>query len=297
MAARCDRPQALLGEFLVYLGAELQLSRNTGAAYRRDLDRLLDGAVELPDRGAILRYLRELRGGHASASVVRALAAIRGFFRYLHAEGHSQDDPAEGLLGQRLEQRLPPVLSQAAVEKLLAAFDGDEPLAQRNRTILHTIYASGCRVSEIVGLETHSLVLDHRCLRVLGKGQRERLVPLSPRALALIQQYLAEVRPTLAARRLGRSEDRLFLSRTGRPLDRIRLYQILRTAADRVGLRVPVSPHALRHSFATHLVSGGADLRVVQELLGHASLATTQIYTHVDQSRLRSVHEKYHPRG
>jgi integrase/recombinase XerD len=297
MTARRDRPQAMLGEFLVYLGAELQLSKNTVAAYRRDLTRLLDDAETLPGRNAILRHIKELREGHAPASVVRALAAIRGFFRYHHAEGHIPDDPAEGLLGQRLESRLPPVLTEAAVEKLLEAFAGDDLLALRNRAILHTIYASGCRVSEIVGLDTHSLVLDHRCLRVEGKGRRERLVPLSPRALALIERYLKDVRPALAARRAGRSDDRLFLSRTGRPLDRIRLYQILRLAADQAGLQVAVSPHALRHSFATHLVSGGADLRVVQELLGHASLATTQVYTHVDQRRLRSIHEKYHPRG
>lgn len=297
MAASRARPKTLLGEFLVYLGAELQLSQNTLAAYRRDLTRLLAERDELPDRGDILRHLTELRKNYAPATVVRELAAIRGFYRYLHAEGHIETDPAEGLLGQRLEQRLPPVLSERAVNKLLAVFDGEDLLAMRNRTILHTIYSSGCRVSELVGLETHSLVLDHACLRVEGKGKRERLVPMSPKALELMQGYLKEVRPKLAARRSSRGDDRLFLSRTGRPLDRIRIYQLLREAADRAGLHVPVSPHALRHSFATHLVSGGADLRVVQELLGHASLATTQVYTHVDQRRLRNIHEKFHPRG
>ncbi len=297
MAASRAGPKTLLAEFLVYLGAELQLSKNTLAAYRRDLSRLLQDRSELPDRGAILRHLGVLRENYAPATVVRGLAAIRGFYRYLHAEGYISEDPAEGLLGQKLEQRLPPVLSERAVDALLGVFDGDDLLAQRNRTILHTIYSSGCRVSEVVGLETHSLVTDHRCLRVVGKGRKERLVPMSPAALELMRHYLAEVRPKLADRRTSRSEDRLFLSRTGRPLDRIRIYQLLREAAEHADLNIPVSPHALRHSFATHLVSGGADLRVVQELLGHASLATTQVYTHVDQKRLRSVHEKFHPRG
>ena len=292
-----SRPSALLSEFLVYLGAELQLSQHTVAAYRRDLSRLLADMAELPGRESLLEHLRDLGRTYAPASVVRAMAAIRGFFRYLHAEGHTQSDPTEGLLGRRLERRLPPVLSLESVEALLEAFPGDSPLSRRNRTILHTFYATGCRASEVVGLTAHSLVVDHRCLRVLGKGGKERLVPVSPRAMELILDYQKSVRPTLAARASGPEPEQLFLSRTGRPLDRIRLYQVMRKAADHAGLHLPCSPHALRHSFATHLVSGGADLRVVQELLGHASLGTTQVYTHVDQARLRGVHSEFHPRG
>lgn len=292
-----SRPTALLSEFLVYLGAELQLSQHTVAAYRRDLTQLLTNRPNLPDREALLDHLRDLGRSHAPASVVRAIAAIRGFFRYLHAEGHAASDPTEGLLGPRLEQRLPPVLTLESVEALLAAFPDDSPLSCRNRSILHTFYSTGCRVGEVVGLTVDSLVVEHNWLRVLGKGGKERLVPLSSRAMALILDYQENVRPVLLARASGPEPAQLFLSRTGRPLDRIRLYQVIRKAADHAGLHLPCSPHALRHSFATHLVSGGADLRVVQELLGHASLGTTQVYTHVDQTRLRSVHKEFHPRG
>ncbi len=299
-------PQSQLSEFLVYLGAELQLSRHTVAAYRRDLQTLLARRPEWPDRTAILEHLQGLRTRYAPASVVRAMAAIRGFYRFLLGEGRIDQDPAEGLLGPRLEARLPAVLSPRAVAALLDSYPGDDPLPLRNRAILHTFYATGCRVSELVGLTTDCLVVDHRCIRVLGKGRRERLVPLTPRALLLLQQYLDSVRPTLLLRRRRRGGetrrdrgdfDRFFLSRTGRPLDRIRLYQIVQEAGRRADLHLPCSPHALRHSFATHLVSGGADLRVVQELLGHVSLATTQVYTHVSQDRLSRVHRQFHPRG
>jgi integrase/recombinase XerD len=291
------RPTALLAEFLVHLGAELQVSRHTVAAYRRDLTRLLDERAQLPDRAAILAHLAELRLTLAPASVVRAMAAMRGFFRFLHAEGRLAEDPAEGLLGARLEQRLPPVLGRRSVEQLLDAFADDGALGLRNRAFLHVLYATGARVSEALGLDETSLLTEHAFLRVRGKGDKERLVPLSARAAELLDRYRRVVRPTLLARRARGAPTALFLSRTGKPLERVRAYQIVREAAVRAGVTVACSPHTLRHSFATHLVAGGADLRVVQELLGHASLATTQIYTHVDPERLRKVHERFHPRG
>lgn len=287
----------LLQEFLAYLTIELQLAQNTVLAYRRDLERLLAGHKTLPDRAGILRHLTTLRRAYAPASVVRAMAAIRGFCRYLHGEGLLDQDPTQGLLGARLEQRLPPVLGRRAVEQILASFPADGGLALRNRALLHALYATGCRVSELVGLTVHSCIHDHRCLKVLGKGNKERLLPLSPQAHELIQRYQQEVRPSLAARQPSDHQDRLFLSNHGLPLGRMRIYQIVRLAAERAGLDVACSPHSLRHSFATHLVAGGADLRVIQELLGHASLATTQVYTHVDQERLRQVHKSFHPRG
>lgn len=290
------RARQQLADFLVYLGAELQLSSNTVAAYRRDLSRLLSAHRELPDRSAILDHVRELRRTHAPASVLRALAATRGFYRFLYAEGLIAHDLTDGLLGARVERQLPKVLGRRAVEALLDAFDTETPLGLRNRCILHVLYATGCRVSEVAGLSLSGFLSDHDFLRLRGKGDRERLAPLSPAASNLLQRYLAEVRPSLAR---GRSAgtDAMFLSRTGRPLERVRLYQIVREAARRQGIQVACSPHALRHSFATHLVTGGADLRVVQELLGHASLATTQIYTHVDAERLRTSHGRFHPRG
>ena len=291
-----DVATSLLAEFLVFLGAELQLSPHTTAAYRRDLTPLLAGQRNLPDREQLLAHLRGMRATHAPASVARALAAIRSFYRYLHAEGHLAADPTEGLLGVRLEQRLPPVLSRTAMQRLLDVFGTEAPLDLRNRALLHVLYACGCRVSEVCTLRLQGYLRDQLLLRLRGKGDKDRLVPLAPLAAGLVDRYLAEVRPR-HLRDLDLAQDALFLSHTGRPLDRARIFQIVRVAAGRAGVNVPCSPHALRHAFATHLVAGGADLRVVQELLGHASLATTQIYTHVDQTRLRDLHRRFHPRG
>ena len=287
-----------LEEFLAYLSAELQLSTHTVDAYRRDCARLLDGRRSLPDRSDLLEHLAGLRRTHAPASVVRALAAIRGFCRFLYAEAVLDEDPAEGLLGARLEQKLPRVLGRRTIEHLLShgVPDTGQPLDLRNRALLHVLYATGARVSEIAGLTADSIDPKHDFVRVLGKGRLERLVPLSPVAQELVQRYLTETRPLLAARR-GNPSDALFLSKNGRPLERIRIYQIVREAAQRADVTVACTPHSLRHAFATHLVSGGADLRSVQELLGHASLSTTQVYTHVDSKRLRDTHQRFHPRG
>jgi len=285
-----------MADFLVHLGAELQVSRNTVAAYRNDLQRLLRDAGGLPDRRAIDRHLSELLATHAPASVARAAAAIRGFYRFLHAEGLAPDDVTDGLLGAKLEQKLPKALTRRHVERMLGR-DAEDDLGVRDLAILHVLYATGCRVSEVTGLRTTSVVEEHRMLRAFGKGNKERLVPIADEALARLQRYRDEVRPRLRRRALRDPGDVLFLSRTGRPLDRVRVYQIVRAAAEAAGIEAACSPHALRHSFATHLVAGGADLRSVQEMLGHASLQTTQVYTHVDHERLRAVHQRLHPRG
>jgi integrase/recombinase XerD len=286
----------LLADFLVYLGAELQVSPHTVAAYRRDLERFLASHAEPPGRAAIASHLDALLRNHAPASVARAAAACRGFYRFLHAEGIAAEDPTEGLLGPKLEQRLPKALSRKAVVRLLGAIP-EHPLALRDRAMLHTLYATGCRVSEVTGLRTTSIVEEHRMLRAFGKGNKERLVPVSDEALGLLLRYRGELRPLLRARAKEDPGDVLFLSRTGRKLDRERVFQVVQQVAAAAGLEVACSPHALRHSFATHLVQGGADLRSVQEMLGHASLATTQVYTHVDSSRLKAVHSRFHPRG
>lgn len=291
-----QRPQQAMADFLVHLGAELQVSRHTVTAYRNDLERLLRGTERLPDREQIDRHLGGLLETHAPASVARAAAAIRGFYRFLHAEGLASDDVTDGLLGAKLEQKLPKALSRRHVERMLQR-EAEGDLAVRDLAILHVLYATGCRVSEVTGLRTTSIVEEHRMLRAFGKGNKERLVPIADTALEWLQRYREQVRPRLRQRALRDPGDVLFLSRTGRPLDRVRIYQIVRKAADEAGLEVACSPHALRHSFATHLVAGGADLRSVQEMLGHASLQTTQIYTHVDHERLRAVHQRLHPRG
>ncbi|MEO6594908.1 MAG: tyrosine recombinase [Planctomycetota bacterium] len=293
LGADCQRA---LADFLVYLGVELQVSPHTVAAYRSDLAALLAGRTSLPDRTAIDRHLSGLLAGHAAASVARAAAAIRGFYRFLHAEGLAAVDTAEGLLGPKLEQKLPKALSKKAVARLLD-HEPDGALAVRDLAMLHVLYATGCRVTEVVTLRTTSIIAEHRLLRAFGKGNKERLVPIADVALAWVARYQSEVRPELRARAKRDPGDILFLSRTGRPLDRVRVFQVVREACSRAGLLVACSPHALRHSFATHLVAGGADLRSVQEMLGHSSLQTTQVYTHVDHERLRAVHQKLHPRG
>jgi integrase/recombinase XerD len=295
MAAGADGNRHL-ADFLIYLGAELQVSPNTVAAYRNDVARLLHGQRTLPDRAAIERHLSSLLPTHAPASIARAAAAIRGFYRFLHAEGLAPDDVSEGLLGPKLERKLPKALTRANVARLLD-HEPDGDLDVRDHAILHVLYATGCRVSELTGLRTTSVIADHRLLRAFGKGNKERLVPIADDALAWVRRYVADVRPALRQRARKDPGDALFLSRTGRPLDRARVYQIVQAACERAGLPVACSPHALRHSFATHLVAGGADLRSVQEMLGHASLQTTQVYTHVDHERLRAVHKKLHPRG
>jgi integrase/recombinase XerD len=289
-------PHHELADFLVYLGAELQVSPHTAAAYRRDLTRLVAESDGPPTRAAIDRHLAHLLTTHAPASVARAAAAIRGFCRFLFAEGLLAEDVAEGVLGPALEQKLPKALSRRAVARLLDHAPEDA-LGIRNQAILHVLYATGCRVTEVVTLRTTSVIAEHRLLRAFGKGNKERLVPIADAALDWLSRYRQEVRPALRARAAQDPGDVLFLSRTGRPLDRVRVWQVTAAACERAGLTVACSPHALRHSFATHLVAGGADLRSVQEMLGHASLQTTQIYTAVDHERLRAVHKNLHPRG
>jgi len=291
-------PAALRDEFLLYLELELQLSPPTVAAYRLDIDRLLARRTGLPDRAAVLEHLAEERRHRAPASVARAMAALRGFFRYLESEGHVAEDPTAGLLGVRLELRLPKVMGRKTVERLLGVTDPSTLLGQRDTSLLHCLYASGCRVSELCGLSPSSYSAELRFLRLYGKGGKERLVPLSGRAAAALDDYLARVRPVLRGRaRGGTADDALFLSIRGRRLDRQRVFQLVRRYAAAAGLDCRPSPHQLRHAFATHLVEGGADLRAVQEMLGHASLSTTQVYTHVDAERLRDTHRRFHPRG
>jgi len=293
-----DLETALTG-FLDFLLVEACVSPHTVAAYRRDLTRLLERlpagrkkprAVRARD---LERHLGQLSATHAATSVDRARAAIRGFFRYLHGQDLIDKDPASRLLGPKLEATLPPYLTRSDLERLFAAVPESGRLALRNRAMLRLLYASGLRVGELVALSVDSLRLDLDIVRVRGKGGRERLVPIDPGTRTQIAEYLDRLRPQLVRGPVSE----LFVSHTGRPLDRVRVYRLLAEIAERAGLTISPSPHSLRHSFATHLVEGGADLRAVQELLGHASLATTQRYTHVDAKRLRQLHERFHPRG
>lgn len=267
----------------------------TAAAYRQDLEHFLE-SVSLPleqvDRACVLGYLgRRIRSGASTSSVVRQLSCLRQFFAWALRESRVDVNPMLDIEGPRRSRLLPGTLTTAQVDALLAAPNTDSPLGRRDHAILETLYATGMRVSELTGLTSAGLNLGRGVVRVRGKGGRERLVPLGEAALQALQDWLT-VRPRFKPR-----EELLFVSKSGRALSRQAVWARIRELAIRAGIDGPVYPHRLRHSFATHLLDNGADLRVVQLLLGHADLATTQIYTHVSRSRLKSLHRKHHPRG
>jgi len=289
-------------QFADFLVFERGLSDRTVSAYHRDLDRLL---VSLEDGGTIdpravthlhLRnHVYRLKDkGLSPATIRRALSAIRTYFSFLLAEGIVEVDPSERLESPRIGRPLPDVLPVEEVIRLVESPDPDHPLYWRDRAILETLYASGMRVSELVGLGVAELALDEGTALVLGKGSKERIVPVGSTARESLRRYLRELRPRLER---GEGEGRVFLNQRGRPLSRMGVWRVVREGAERSGVTRPVSPHTLRHSFATHLLEGGADLVVVQELLGHADIGTTQIYTHLDRDFLRETHRRFHPRG
>lgn len=298
-----------LAAFLDFLEAERDASPHTLAAYGRDLRALLEtlGSEASPEAvgpADLRRHLVRLSGtGLAPRSVARHLAACRSLFRFLREERWIEADPCEGVAHARQGRSIPRVLSAAQVEALLAAPQGSAPLALRDRALLALLYATGARASEVANLPLRSLTEalasageDLPVLRLIGKGRKERQAPLSDPARAALERYLEAGRPRLAARRLGRASARCFLSRAGRPLSRVDVFKLVRRRLAEAGLPpAAASPHTLRHSFATHLVERGADLRVVQELLGHSRVTTTQVYTHLDASRLARVHAQYHP--
>ena len=303
-AARKPSPQRdPVGPFLHYLMAECGVSPHTLAAYRSDLMRFLRwrkeaAPVELSKLDAIALgdYVDSLNRALLSpSSVCRHLASLSTFFRFLVLEGKVAENVAKLLIAPAVWDRLPTVLSPAGAERLLNSPNNSTRLGRRDRALLETLYATGCRASEVVGLRPVDLDLSKGTARCVGKGDKERQVPLGSSAIAAISAYLGQDRPALVAR--NPSTDVVFLAKSGRPLSRIGLWSIVKRHARSSGLSGDVSPHTLRHSFATHLFARGADLRVVQEMLGHASIATTQIYTRVELSRLREVHARFHPRS
>jgi integrase/recombinase XerD len=288
-----------VGRYLDHLAAERGLARNSLDAYRRDLElaaRLLgETALDDATRDDLLGALRKLRSQSRSPrSIARWLVAVRGFYAFLLAEGRRDVDPASRIEAPRPWKVLPRVLDGNDVERLLAAPKGDDPRSLRDRAMLELLYATGLRVSELVGLRLGDLHLDAGYVRCLGKGSKERVVPLGAAANAALQGYLARGRPALVAER--RSEA-LFVNRSGRALTRQGFWKLLRGYGERAGIGTSFSPHTLRHSFATHLLEHGADLRSVQVLLGHANISTTEIYTHVNRERLRRLYESFHPRA
>ena len=293
---------ALLG-FLDTLQVEYGLSVNTRQAYQRDLTALLGSVARSTlanlqhlTAGDVEDFLRSSkRRGHSVATVARELAAIRMFSRYLVIQGICKRDVCESIVTPRKWNRLPEVLSDKAVQALLTAPDPErDSLWLRDRALLAVLYATGIRASEAAGLKLADVNFSLGIIRVWGKGRKERIVPIAEAALYACRQYIDHKRCEL----VGSTEPaELLLSRQGRPLARQDVFRIVRKYVRRTSLRGAVSPHTLRHSFATTLLAHGADLRSVQEMLGHADIATTQIYTHVDASRLRAIHKKYHPRG
>ncbi|MFS0913096.1 site-specific tyrosine recombinase XerD [Microbacterium sp. 179-I 3D2 NHS] len=293
-----------LDVYLRHVTVERGLSEHTVAAYRRDLDGyaawltaagISDTADVTP--ALIGRFIAERSSAEpapAATSIARLQSSVRGWHRFLTREGIEDDDPSGRLRPPKAPRRLPKALTVDQVERLLAAPAADEPLGIRDRALLELLYATGARVSEAIGLDVDDLAHGD-VLRLIGKGSKERIVPVGSYARAAVDAYLTRVRPGLAAR--GRASARLFLGARGAPLSRQSAWLIIRAAAERAQITAEVSPHTLRHSFATHLLQGGADVRVVQELLGHASVATTQIYTHVSVDTLRDIYATSHPRA
>lgn len=293
--------QGWLQEFLDYLRVERGLAHNTVLAYRSDLAHFNEFVKKrrfaVPDslRDALLAYLLDLqRKGLTAATVARRLAALKAFFSFLARVNYLDEDPTAELSSPKLIQRLPRVLTQQDVEKLLVAPRCNTPIGLRDRAMLEMAYATGLRVSELVGLDIESVNSEAGYVRVFGKGARERVVPLGRIALRCLADYLERGRPVLTGGWGGKA---LFVNRRGERLTRQAFWKILKGYAKTAGVNKKLSPHTLRHSFATHLLENGADLRVVQELLGHADIGTTQIYTHITRKRLREVYDVSHPRA
>lgn len=288
--------------FVVHLIVERGLAPASLAAYSGDLDSyfefLADRAVRTPgdvSRQHVHAYLAEqAAAGNTAATRARRLATLRGFHRFLALEGTTADSPLEGWRGPRRTRPLPRVLTVAEIERLLAVPSSETPLGQRDRALLELTYAAGLRASEICSLPEEALDRRNGWVRVLGKGSKERLVPVGRAALDAVGRYVRDGRERLLR---GRRAPTLILNARGRPLSRMGFWKLLRAHARTAGIDRDLGPHTLRHSFATHLLEGGADLRVVQELLGHADIGTTQIYTHVDRQYLTEVYRTYHPRG
>lgn len=289
--------------FVDYLRSECHLAENSVMAYQRDIRRFQQWLAGTPRRipELTIRELSDFVGwlhdqNLAPASVARHIVAVRMFFRYLQLEGILTENLAELLGSQKLWQRVPEVLSPLMVQRFLESPCGRDAFWRRDRALVELLYATGCRASELSNLRCRDMHLSEGYCLCLGKGNKQRLVPLGRAAREAVEDYMQHERPALVAA-ANSMPDWLLLSRRGRRLRREAIWELVKKYARRAGIPASISPHSLRHSFATHLLAGGADLRQVQEMLGHASIQTTQIYTHVDQSRLKRIHRTFHPRA
>ena len=284
--------------FLQFCRVEKGLAQNSLDAYRRDLQHFSKhpcAAERIPDLEGLRTYLDSLHSiGLSSRSIARRLATLRNFYRFLIAEGQLQHDPTEHLANPRQWQKIPKFLTREEIERLLQAPDASAPNGIRDRAMLQLLYATGLRVSELCTVKLSDLNLEMGVLRTMGKGSKQRLIPMGRSAVAAVQDYLQTSRPALLR---GRTSEYLFISARGQRLTRQAFWKLLIAHGKKIGIFNRLTPHVIRHSFATHLLEGGADLRSVQTMLGHADISTTQIYTHVLRSRLRRVVEEHHPRA
>jgi len=291
----------LIDSFLTYLSVERGLSRNTLISYRHDLNTYLgylEGqhieALSRAGKNDITHFMLWQKDRHiAPSSIARGMAAIKSFHRFLVKERIVQADPTSTIDSPKLWKKIPDTLTLNEVEALLQAPDTRSTLGVRDRAILETMYATGMRVSEVSALRLEGVNLQIGFLRCIGKGDKERVIPVGKKAVACIQRYLKESRPRMLG---ARQSEILFISRLGKRISRQSLWKLIKKYARRARIRKTIKPHILRHSFATHLLERGADLRSVQEMLGHSNIATTQLYTHVDRERLKSIHRQFHPR-
>ncbi len=306
-AKKTPTPQQLTGrldEFVHFLRAECSMADNSVLAYSRDIRQFFDWlqAKKIADVRQInlkmmTSYLKSLHErGLAASSIGRKLVAIKTLFRFFVLEGIITESVVELLNSPKLWDYLPKVLSPEKVDALLTAPCREDAFPLRDRALLCLMYATGCRASEISNLTLAQVSLEGRYCRCIGKGNKERIVSLNPVAVAALEAYLQHERPALAPEEESQT-DFLFLSRTGKGITRLTIWRLVKKYAARIGCSKQVSPHTLRHSFATHMLAGGAEIRALQEMLGHANIRTTQVYTHVEHSRLKSIHQKCHPRG
>jgi integrase/recombinase XerD len=294
--------EAEIDAFIGYLAVERGLSTNYQLSTQRSLTEFAQwcgrhglGSAREVTIDDISAYLGERkRGGLASSSIKLTVVALKIFFRFLLAKKSVRRDPTETLSLPRIERYLPETLNEMQVEQLLEGINTSAPLGLRDRAMVELLYASGLRISELANARLENFDTEERTLRVTGKGNKMRMVPVGRKACEALASYLSAERPKLVSRRTG---NEIFLSARGTKLTTVRIWQIVKKVAARSGLEANVYPHLLRHSFATHLLSNGADLRIIQEMLGHADISTTQVYTHVDQQRLKAVHRKFHPRA
>jgi len=291
-----------IDEFMNYLSVERGLAKNTLLAYRRDLAKYIDYLTQKGvktgngvSREHVSNFMFDLKKHEMSAtSICRNLAAVKMFHRFLVRENLAKEDPTTLVDTPKLWMRIPSVLTQKEIESMITAAGGKKPQQVRDQAILEIFYASGLRVSELSDLKTTSINYDVGFVRAVGKGSKERIIPLGSKAREALQKYLLKARPQLLKKQ---SNDVLFLSRLGKKISRQSLWSVIKFYARKANIKKTIKPHTLRHTFATHLLEHGADLRSVQEMLGHSDISTTQIYTHVDKERLKSVHKQFHPRN